>query len=97
MNGVEGPRVATVTNVSVPDWRGPRLVAALDVEGLQASAGAACSSGVEEPSPVIAAMYPDAPWRAESSLRLSLGPETSDDDVDGAVAILKRVIARKRG
>lgn len=95
VNGASGPRVATVTNVSVRGWLGPRLTAALDVEGLHASAGAACSSGVEEPSPVIAAMAPGEPWRAEAAIRLSLGPSTSDADVDEAMAILTRVLARK--
>lgn len=96
VNGAGGARVATVTNVSVPGWRGTSLVAALDLEGLCVSSGAACSSGVDQPSPVIAAMYPDAPWRAESALRLSLGPSTTDDDVERAIAILDRVLRRKR-
>lgn len=94
VNG-EGPRVATVSNVSVPGWKGTRLVAALDLEGLCASHGAACSSGVDAPSEVIAAMYPDAPWRAESALRLSLGPTTSDADIEAAIRIVSAVIPRK--
>jgi cysteine desulfurase len=96
INGAGGPRVETVTNASLRPWRGQRLVAALDLEGLCASSGAACSSGLDEPSPVIAAMYPDASWRAASALRLSLGPGTSDADVDGALAILRRVLGRKQ-
>jgi cysteine desulfurase len=89
-----GERVATVCNVSVPGWRGEVLVAALDLEGLCASAGAACSSGLGAPSPVLLGLYPDEPWRAESALRLSLGPETSDDDVTQAIEILQRVLGR---
>lgn len=96
VNGADGPRVATVSNVSVPGWRGDQLVAALDIEGLCASSGAACSSGLGEPSKVLQAMYPDEPWRAESALRLSLGPATSEADVEAAIAILKRVIPRSR-
>ena len=94
VNG-EGPRVATVSNVSVPGWKGTRLVAALDLEGLCASHGAACSSGVDAPSEVVAAMYPDAPWRAESALRMSLGPTTSDADIEAAIRIVSAVIPRK--
>ncbi len=96
VNGMEAPRVGTVTNVSVRGWKGPRLVAALDVEGLMASHGAACSSGLEEASKVIAAIAIGAPWRAESSLRLSLGPHTSDLEIDRAIEILERVLSRKR-
>lgn len=95
VNGARGPRVATVTNVSVPGWRGASLVAALDLEGLCASHAAACSSGVDAPSEVVLRMAPDAPWRAEGALRLSLGPTTTDTEIDEAIAILRRVIARK--
>jgi cysteine desulfurase len=91
---VRGARVATVSNVSVPGWRAEILVAALDLEGLCASAGAACSSGLGAPSPVLRALYPSEPWRAESALRLSLGPETSESEVARACAIVQRVLGR---
>ncbi len=93
VNGTQ-PRVASVTNVSFKGRRGEVLVAALDLEGLCASFGAACSSGVAEPSKVVAAMHPDEPWRAESCVRLSLGPEVTDADVEGAGEILERVLSR---
>ncbi len=95
VNGDPAHRVATVTNLSAPGWRGARLVAALDLEGLCASAGAACSSGVDGPSRVIAAMYPDEPWRAEAALRLSLGPGTTPIEIERAIAILRRVLPRR--
>lgn len=95
VNGADAPRVATVTDVSFAGWKGPRLVAALDLEGLYVSAGAACSSGVDEPSRVVAALAPDEPWRAEAAIRFSLGPDTSDRDVDDALAIVARVLHRK--
>jgi cysteine desulfurase len=91
-----GPRVGTVTNLSVPGWRSDMLVAALDIEGLCASSGAACSSGLAEPSPVLRAMYPDEPERADSALRLSLGPETTEADVTQALVVVERVFARAR-
>jgi cysteine desulfurase len=90
----EGERVATVSNVSFAGLRADVLVAALDLEGVCVSSGAACSSGLGAPSPVLRAMYPDSPWRAESALRLSLGPETSEKDCDDAAAVLARVLAR---
>ena len=93
VNGV-GPRVATVTNLSFRDWKGEVLVAALDLEGVCVSFGAACSSGVAEPSPVIRALHPDAPWRAESCVRFSLGPELGEAEIDDAIRALARVLAR---
>jgi cysteine desulfurase len=97
VNGDAGARVASVSNVSFPGWRAEVLVAALDVEGMCVSAGAACSSGLGAPSPVLQAMYPDEPWRAEAALRVSLGPETTDEEVDGAIEILTRVLGRSPG
>lgn len=96
VNGAEGERVATVTNLSFPGWRADVLTAALDIEGLCASAGAACSSGVGTPSPVLSALYPEESWRSEAGLRLSLGPETTEQEVDEAMAILRRVVGRMR-
>jgi cysteine desulfurase len=96
VNGAEGERVGTVTNLSFRGLRSDVLVVALDLEGLCVSAGAACSSGLAGPSPVLRALYPHEPWRAESALRFSLGPETSAADVDGALAIAARVLGRAR-
>lgn len=92
----EGPRVASCASLSLRGWRGAELVAALDLEGVMASAGAACSSGVAGPSAVIAAMYPDDPGRAVGSLRLSLAPEAGLDveDAPAIVARMERVLAR---
>ncbi|MBN8613043.1 MAG: aminotransferase class V-fold PLP-dependent enzyme [Deltaproteobacteria bacterium] len=97
VNGAETERVATVTNVSFHGWRKSTLVAALDLEGIAVSAGAACSSGLDGPSPVVRALHPDEPWRSESCVRFSLGIETSDEDIDLAVAAITRVLARRAG
>jgi cysteine desulfurase len=93
-NATDGPRVATVSSLSVRGWRGDALVAALDVEGVAASSGAACSSGRSEPSGVLRAMHPDESWRSSSALRLSFGPQTSEIDADSALAVIGRVLAR---
>ena len=96
INGAAGPRVATVANASFEGRRGSELVAALDLEGLCVSSGAACSSGLDQPSPVLLAMHAAEPWRAASALRFSFGPETSDTDIETAVRALARVLARGR-
>jgi cysteine desulfurase len=92
-NGGEG--VATVVNASFVGRRGEALVAALDLEGVCCSSGAACSSGLSEPSPVLLAMHPDEPWRASAAVRLSFGPETTETEVEIALQALDRVLARK--
>ncbi len=88
------PRVGTVTNVSFPEWEGAILVAALDVEGICVSTGAACSSGVQAPSAVILAMYPNEQWRAGSAVRISLGIETTDLDIKRAILAFREVLSR---
>ena len=99
-SGDRAPRVAgnpsrRAPHVSLlvwPGWAGAELVAALDLEGLSVSSGAACSAGTVEPSPVIAAMLGDRD--AASGVRASLGPETTDDDIARAMAAFRAVIGR---
>jgi cysteine desulfurase len=95
INGDAGPRAPSVCSASFRGARGDELVAALDLEGVCASSGAACSSGVPAPSKVLLAMYPEEPWRAQSALRLSFGPETTESELDTALAALGRVLARR--
>ncbi|HSO33983.1 MAG TPA: cysteine desulfurase family protein [Labilithrix sp.] len=85
-------RAPHVSTLVWPGWVGAELVAALDLEGLSVSSGAACSAGTVEPSPVIAAMLGDA--LAGSSVRLSLGDATTDEDVALAIAAFRRVLSR---
>jgi len=87
-----GARAPHVTNVSFSRWAGAELVAALDLEGVSASSGSACSAGTVDPSPVIAAMHGEA--RARSAVRLSLGESTGEDDVALALAAFGRVLSR---
>jgi cysteine desulfurase len=95
-NGAGGERVATARNASFPGVRGDELVAALDLEGVCVSSGAACSSGLSEPSPVLRAMYPDEAWRASAAVRFSFGPQTRESDLQFALEALTRVLARAR-
>jgi cysteine desulfurase len=92
VNGVECERVATVVDVSFRGRRGPVLVAALDLAGVACSHGAACSSGLDEPSKVLLGLYPDDPERAASALRFSLGPETTREDVGRALDAMRQVL-----
>ena len=71
------------------------LLLLLDGGGIAASAGSACSSGAAEPSHVLAAM--DVPReRARGALRLSLGRETTEAEVDAAAVAIVDAVARLR-
>jgi cysteine desulfurase len=92
VNGAAGPRAPHVASVAFPGWTGPELVAALDLEGVAASGGSACSAGTAEPSAVLAAMGDLA--AATSSVRFSLGEDTTDDDVAAALEAAAVVLGR---
>ncbi len=96
VNSAEATRVATVSHVAFRDLAAPELVAALDLEGYCVSSGAACSSGRAEPSESILRMFPGEPWRATGALRVSLGPSTTDAEVERFIATLTTVVARVR-
>ena len=74
---------------------GEMLLLNLDVEGVHASAGSACTSGVLTPSHVLLALGHDRPT-ASAALRFSLGKDTREADVDYAVEKLAGVIGRMR-
>jgi cysteine desulfurase len=89
-------RVPGTVHATFDGLASDELLFLLDQEGVCASAGASCSSGAGEASHVLAAMG-IAPERARGSLRLSMGPETTDDDVDALIGILSSVVYRLRG
>jgi cysteine desulfurase len=69
------------------------LLFLLDQDGVCASAASSCSSGAAVSSHVLAAMGV-SPERARGSLRLTMGHETTDEDVDVAVAAVTRAVNR---
>lgn len=93
LNGPEidaSDRLPNTLNVTLPGSDGRTLVARLDLEGLEVSAGSACASGSLEPSHVLLAMG-RSPEAARAGLRLSLGRTTRGEDVHKAVEILSRI------
>ncbi|AKV01880.1 Cysteine desulfurase [Labilithrix luteola] len=85
-------RAPHVSTLAWPGWIGAELVAALDLEGVSVSSGAACSAGTVEPSPVLAAMLGEAD--AARGIRCSLGEDTTDAEIDEAIAAFRRVMTR---
>ncbi len=71
------------------------LLAGLDIEGVCASSGSACSAGSLEPSHVIQALGLEGPL-ANSLVRFSLGRETSPADIEYVERVLPEVIERAR-
>jgi cysteine desulfurase len=95
LNGDRERRVSNTTNLAFAGAGGEALLIALDLLGLACSTGAACSSGAVEPSHVLTAMGLSSD-QARSSLRFSLGRGTTAEEIDEAVAIIPRAVARIR-
>ena len=95
VNGEGASRVPNTTNIHFDHIEGESLVIALDLKGLAVSTGAACSSGAIEPSHVLVAMglRPD---QARASIRFSLGKQTTESEIDFAVALVPETVARLR-
>jgi cysteine desulfurase len=95
VNGLGAPRVPNTTNLWFDHIEGEALVIALDLKGLAVSSGAACSSGAIEPSHVLLAMgLPHQ--RARASIRVSLGKQTTQDDIDFAIQVIPETVGRLR-
>lgn len=95
VNGEGAPRVPNTTNIYFDYIEGEALVIALDLKGLAVSTGAACSSGVIEPSHVLTAMnLPND--RARASIRLSLGKQNTAEEVEFALELIPVTVARLR-
>jgi cysteine desulfurase len=74
---------------------GEALVLSLDLAGVAASTGSACTTGSTEPSHVLTALgYPDE--EARGSLRLSLGRTTTEAEVEEAISIIPATITKLR-
>ncbi|MGD8320741.1 MAG: cysteine desulfurase family protein [Gemmatimonadota bacterium] len=94
VNAGEAPRAPHVASVAIPDVDGQALLMALDLEGIAASGGSACSSGATKASHVIAALYgDDDPF---ATVRFSLGRSTAEDDVDRAARVVAEAVGRLR-
>jgi cysteine desulfurase len=95
VNGWRAQRTPNTTNLTLPFIEGEAMVIALDLKGIACSTGAACSSGAVEPSHVLTAIGL-APEDARATLRLSLGHQTTDEEIDFALGTIPPVIDRLR-
>lgn len=89
------PRVPAVAHVCVRGVESEALLFLLDERGVCASAASSCASGAQQASHVLAAMGVD-PALGRGSLRLSLGPATTEAEVDAALAAVPAAVAQLR-
>ncbi|MEP6872592.1 MAG: aminotransferase class V-fold PLP-dependent enzyme, partial [Anaerolineaceae bacterium] len=90
-----GGRLANSFSCSFRNVEGESVLLALDLAGIAASSGSACTTGALEPSHVLTAMGID-PDLAHASLRLTLGMDNTDEQMDRVLEVLPEVVARLR-
>ena len=78
--GKDATRLPNTSCLIAPGWKGETQVMAMDLAGFAISAGSACSSGKVRASQVLTAMGFEA-GLAASAVRISIGPETTEDQV----------------
>ena len=91
--GDRDSRIPNTLNVAFPGVDGEDFLLALDLEGVSASSGSACTAGSLEPSHVIEAMGFDHD-DARRSVRFSFGPTTDDEQLEEAAERIGRVSNR---
>jgi len=95
LNGHPKRRLPNNVNVSVDFVEGESMLLNLDLEGICASTGSACSSASLEPSHVLLALGL-SPEQAHGSLRFSLGRENTEEDVERVLEVLPGIVAKLR-
>jgi cysteine desulfurase len=92
LNGAqEAFRIPEIANFSFPRVEGEPILLGLDFKGIAASSGSACSSASLEPSHVLLAMGVN-PEMAVGSVRISLGRDTTEPDIDDVLRALSDVL-----
>lgn len=95
LNGHPSQRLSNNVNVSVQFVEGESIIISLDLEGIAASTGSACTSSAIEASHVLLATGL-AGDLCRSSLRFTLGRGTTGEDIDRVLDVLPRIVARLR-
>ena len=95
LNGHPTLRLPNNVNFSFEFVEGESLLIMLDMEGICASSGSACTSGSLDPSHVLLAI--GLPHEiAHGSLRLTLSAETTKEDIDFTVDRIREIVAKLR-
>jgi cysteine desulfurase len=95
VNGHPSNRLPGIANLTFAGCEGDALLMLLDEHGVECSTGSACSAGVAQPSHVLTAMGAD-PAAARSTLRFSLGHDSTAGDIAAALDAIGPAVTRAR-
>lgn len=96
LNGHPTMRLPNNVNYSIKYIEGESILLMLDLKGIAASSGSACTSGSLDPSHVLLAMGLTHEV-AHGSVRMTLSDETTEEDIDYVLEVLPQIAERLRG
>lgn len=96
LNGTKDHRLPHILNVSFPGTDVESLLVRLDMEGIAASSGSACTAGSHEPSHVLCAMFGKESNRTRNSIRFSFGLSNQDEQVVEAAQKIGTIVDNVR-
>ncbi|MGL5446545.1 MAG: cysteine desulfurase family protein [Rhabdaerophilum sp.] len=92
--GEGAPRLVNTSLFAIPGISAEKALIAFDLAGVAVSSGSACSSGKVKASHVLKAMQqPD--WVVEGPIRVSTGPTTTEAELEKALGVVERLIAKR--
>ncbi len=95
VNGAGAERLPGTLNVSFPGLQGESVLLRLDLAGIAASSGSACTAGSLDPSHVLLAIGRSR-REAEASLRLTIGRENTEEEMDRTCSALTEIVPELR-
>lgn len=96
VNAGDAPRLPNTLSIAFPGCSAEALLVALDLAGVCCSLGSACASGSAQPSPILQAMQLP-PNVVSSTLRLSLGVQNTEAEIDEAIRLISTAALRQTG
>ncbi|MGG6310944.1 cysteine desulfurase family protein [Paenibacillus macerans] len=95
LNGHKENRLSHIVNLSFPEIDSETMLMNLDMEGIAASSGSACTSGSLEPSHVLEAMHLPANF-LRSAIRFSVGMGNTREEISETAKIIGTILERLR-
>ena len=95
LNGSQEERSPANVNISFLNAEGESILLNLDMEGIAASTGSACTSGSLEPSHVLSAMGLP-PEECHGSVRFTLGRQTTAEEIDKIILVMRNIVEKLR-
>ncbi|GAA0601775.1 cysteine desulfurase family protein [Virgibacillus siamensis] len=94
VNGTAENAINSIMNISFPGTNVESMLTNLDLEGVAASSGSACTAGSVEPSHVLTAMYGENDKRTTNSIRFSFGIYNTNENVKNAAGRVAKIVER---